>query len=152
MNEMVFKLQPDIIVNNRNGLRWRFRHARAAHPGRHKRAWESCMTMNDSWGYQRADDNWKTPKTIVRNLMTCAHDTGNYLLNIGPKPDGSIPEESVRILTRGGQVDGAQRHSHLRTGYLPAAALQLSPASRATATRSTCTCISGPAKRWRWPA
>ena len=44
------------------------------------------MTMNDSWGYQRADDNWKSPKTVVRNLITCARDTGNYLLNIGPKP------------------------------------------------------------------
>ncbi len=49
------------------------------------------MTMNDSWGYQKADDNWKTPKTIVRNLITCARDTGNYLLNIGPRADGSIP-------------------------------------------------------------
>ena len=64
--------------------------------------------MNDSWGYQKADDNWKTPKTVVRNLITCARDTGNYLLNIGPKGDGSIPEESVRILTSG-QMDGPQR-------------------------------------------
>lgn len=56
------------------------------------------MTMNESWGYHRADDNWKSPKTVVRNLVTCARDGGNYLLNIGPKPDGSIPEESVRIL------------------------------------------------------
>jgi alpha-L-fucosidase len=39
----------------------------------------------------------------VRNLVTCSHDTGNYLLNIGPKPDGSIPEESVRILTAVGK-------------------------------------------------
>src|ERR1700731_4875353 len=59
--------------------------------------------MNGSWGYQRADDDWKTPKTVVRNLITCAHDTGNYLLNIGPKADGSIPEESVRILTAVGK-------------------------------------------------
>jgi alpha-L-fucosidase len=40
---------------------------------------------------------------VVRNLITCAHDTGNYLLNIGPKPDGSIPEESVRILSAVGK-------------------------------------------------
>src|ERR1017187_1536462 len=56
------------------------------------------MTMNDSWGYQKADDDWKTPKTIVGNLVPCAHDPGNYLLNSGPKPDGSIPEESVKIM------------------------------------------------------
>jgi alpha-L-fucosidase len=57
----------------------------------------------NSWGYQKADDDWKTPKTIVKNLITCAHDTGNYLLNIGPKPDGSIPEESVKIMTQVGR-------------------------------------------------
>jgi alpha-L-fucosidase len=61
------------------------------------------MTMNDSWGYQKADDAWKTPKTIVRNLVECSYGGGNYLLNIGPKPDGSIPEESVRILTAVGK-------------------------------------------------
>jgi alpha-L-fucosidase len=102
MNAMVFELQPDIIVNNRNKLPGDF-----ATPEQKiqadERAWESCMTMNGSWGYQKADDDWKTPKTIVRNLVTCAHDTGNYLLNIGPKPDGSIPEESVKILTSVGK-------------------------------------------------
>jgi alpha-L-fucosidase len=61
------------------------------------------MTMNDSWGYQRADDNWKSAKTAIRNLSACANGGGNYLLNIGPKPDGSIPEESVRILSAVGQ-------------------------------------------------
>ena len=49
------------------------------------------MTLNDSWGFNRGDDAWKTPKTIVSNLATCARGGGNYLLNIGPKPDGSIP-------------------------------------------------------------
>jgi alpha-L-fucosidase len=102
MNEMVFKLQPDIIVNNRNKLDGDFATPEQRIQAE-KRAWESCMTMNDSWGYQRADDNWKSPKTVVRNLITCAHDTGNYLLNIGPKPDGSIPEESVRILSAVGK-------------------------------------------------
>jgi alpha-L-fucosidase len=61
------------------------------------------MTMNDSWGYQRTDDNWKTPKTVVRNLLVCARDRGNYLLNIGPKPDGSIPEPSIEILSAVGK-------------------------------------------------
>jgi alpha-L-fucosidase len=102
MNAMVFKLQPDIIVNNRNKLDGDFATPEQRIQAE-KRAWESCMTMNDSWGYQRADDDWKTPKTIVRNLITCAHDTGNYLLNIGPKPDGSVPEESARIMTAVGK-------------------------------------------------
>jgi len=61
------------------------------------------MTMNDSWGYHRSDDAWNTPKQVIRNLITCAHDSGNYLINIGPKPDGSIPEESINILTTVGR-------------------------------------------------
>jgi alpha-L-fucosidase len=107
MNKMVFELQPDIIVNNRNGLPGDF-----STPEQHitaekgDRAWESCMTMNDSWGYQAADDDWKTSKRIVRNLVSCARDGGNYLLNIGPRGDGSIPEESVKVLTEvGGWMD-----------------------------------------------
>jgi alpha-L-fucosidase len=99
MNKMVFDLQPEIIVNNRNGLRGDFstpeQHIEASESGR---AWETCMTLNDSWGFQRSDDAWKNPKTIVRNLATCSAGGGNYLLNIGPRPDGSVPEESVKIL------------------------------------------------------
>jgi alpha-L-fucosidase len=104
MNKMVFELQPDIIVNNRNKLPGDFstpeQHIAAEKGGR---AWESCMTMNDSWGYQAADDDWKTSKRIVRNLVSCARDGGNYLLNIGPRGDGSIPEESVKVLTEVGR-------------------------------------------------
>ena len=104
MNAMVFELQPEIIVNNRNKLPGDFstpeQRIEAATSGR---AWEACMTLNDSWGYQRADDNWKSSRTVIRNLIQCVRDGGNYLLNIGPKPDGSIPEESVRILTEVGR-------------------------------------------------
>src|SRR6185312_6076753 len=104
MNDMVFQLQPEIIVNNRNKLQGDFstpeQHITAEKGGR---AWESCMTLNDSWGYQRADNNWKSARTVVRNLIQCARDGGNYLLNIGPRGDGSIPEESVRVLEEVGQ-------------------------------------------------
>jgi alpha-L-fucosidase len=103
MNAMIFELQPEIIVNNRNKLPGDFstpeQRIEAATSGR---AWEACMTLNDSWGYQRADDNWKSSRTVIRNLIQCARDGGNYLLNIGPMPDGSIPEPSVRILTEVG--------------------------------------------------
>jgi alpha-L-fucosidase len=98
MNRMVRQLQPDILINNRSGIPEDFttpeqRIQASAEP------WESCMTMNDSWGYQSGDDNWKSPKTVVRNLLTCTRDGGNYLLNIGPRGDGSIPERSIEILT-----------------------------------------------------
>ncbi len=99
MNQMVFELQPEIIVNNRNGLPGDFstpeQHIEASEAGR---AWEACMTLNDSWGFNRGDDSWKSTKTVVSNLATCAQGGGNYLLNIGPKPDGSVPSETVEIL------------------------------------------------------
>ena len=104
MNAMVFGLQPDIIVNNRNKLEGDFSTPEQRIVAEtNGRAWESCMTLNDSWGYQRADDNWKSSRTVIRNLIQCARDGGNYLLNIGPKPDGSVPEESVRVLTEVGR-------------------------------------------------
>jgi alpha-L-fucosidase len=102
MNKMVLELQPDIIVNNRNWLAGDFSTPEQTVEAT-KGDWESCMTLNDSWGYTAADDNWKTPQRVVRNLVQCAKDGGNYLLNIGPKPDGSIPEPSVRILTSVGK-------------------------------------------------
>jgi alpha-L-fucosidase len=118
MNQMVFELQPEIIVNDRNGLEGDFstpeQEISAAQKGR---AWEACMTMNDSWGFNRGDNNWKTAKTIVSNLANCARGGGNYLLNIGPKPDGSVPAESVEILetvgrwldTNGKSIYGTER-------------------------------------------
>ena len=114
MNEMVFTLQPDIIVNNRNKLEGDFstpeQQIRAETNGR---AWESCMTLNGSWGYQAADDEWKTPKTVVKNLISCARDGGNYLLNIGPRGDGSIPDPSVQVL----ETVGAWMEKHGDTIY-----------------------------------
>ena len=118
MNKMVFELQPEIIVNDRNGLEGDFgtpeQEITAAKVGR---AWESCMTLNDSWGFNRGDDGWKTAKNIVSNLAECARGGGNYLLNIGPKPDGSIPEETVTVLeavgkwldTNGKAIYGTER-------------------------------------------
>ena len=126
MNRMVFELQPDIIVNNRNRLPGDFttpeQRIEAAAEGR---AWEACMTMNGSWGYQAADDDWKTPKQVVRNLISCARDGGNYLLNIGPKGDGSIPEQSLRILEavgawtqkNGESIYGSDRCQPRRSNY-----------------------------------
>jgi alpha-L-fucosidase len=62
------------------------------------RYWELCMTMNDSWGYQHNDHDYKTPNQVIRILVDCINKGGNLLLDIGPKPDGTIPEEQVNIL------------------------------------------------------
>ena len=60
--------------------------------------WESCMTMNDSWGYKEADDHWKSAETLIHNLVDIAAKGGNYLLNVGPTAEGLIPQPSVERL------------------------------------------------------
>lgn len=56
------------------------------------------MTMNDTWGFKSYDHNWKSAKTLVRNLVDIASKGGNYLLNVGPTAEGLIPEPSVERL------------------------------------------------------
>jgi alpha-L-fucosidase len=57
--------------------------------------WETCMTLNTTWGYSEHDHAWKSDETLIRNLIDIASKGGNYLLNIGPKGDGSLTEETV---------------------------------------------------------
>jgi alpha-L-fucosidase len=64
MNEMVFQLQPEIIVNNRNKLDGDFATPEQRIQAEAKRAWESCMTMNDSWGYQRPTTTGNRPRPL----------------------------------------------------------------------------------------
>lgn len=65
------------------------------YPGRD---WESCMTMNDTWGYKSYDNNFKSTETLVRNLIDIASKGGNYLLNIGPDSHGVVPPTEVERL------------------------------------------------------
>jgi len=60
--------------------------------------WETCMTMNDHWGWNRFDRNWKSTEQLIRMLADIASKGGNLLLNVGPKADGTFPEESVERL------------------------------------------------------
>lgn len=56
---------------------------------------EVCMTMNDTWGYKLNDQNWKSTQMLVQMLSDIASKGGNFLLNIGPRADGTIPQESI---------------------------------------------------------
>ncbi|MDD4101910.1 MAG: alpha-L-fucosidase [Kiritimatiellae bacterium] len=56
---------------------------------------EVCMTLNTTWGYSAHDHAWKSDETLIRNLVDIASKGGNYLLNIGPKADGSVTPETV---------------------------------------------------------
>lgn len=102
----LLKLQPGIITNDRL--------KRPNFPGDTKtpeqkiptqaeldgQDWETCMTMNGSWGYKSWDHNWKSTESLIRNLVDIASKGGNYLLNIGPKEDGSVPQESIDRLAQ----------------------------------------------------
>jgi alpha-L-fucosidase len=57
--------------------------------------WETCMTMNTTWGYSDHDHAWKSSEALIRKLIDIASKGGNFLLNIGPKGDGSIPQASI---------------------------------------------------------
>ncbi|MCL1943454.1 MAG: alpha-L-fucosidase [Candidatus Azobacteroides sp.] len=63
------------------------------------RDWETCMTMNNNWGYCENDNSWKSSNDLILKLIDIASKGGNFLLNIGPKADGSIPQASIDRLT-----------------------------------------------------
>ena len=60
--------------------------------------WESCITMNNNWGYNSRDDHFKTADMIIKKLVECVSKGGNMLLNVGPDARGNIPEKSLEIL------------------------------------------------------
>jgi alpha-L-fucosidase len=70
------------------------------YPGRD---WESCMTMNDTWGFKSYDTNFKSTETLLRNLIDIASKGGNYLLNIGPDSNGVVPAAEVTRLQEMGR-------------------------------------------------
>ena len=100
-------LRPGLITNNRLGGGYRGdtetpeQHIPAT--GYKDRDWETCMTMNGTWGYKSYDHNWKSTETLIRNLVDIVSKGGNYLLNIGPKADGTIPQPSIDRLREVGE-------------------------------------------------
>jgi alpha-L-fucosidase len=98
----LLKLKPGIIHNNRLGGGYKGDTETpeqyipaTGYPGRD---WETCMTLNDTWGFKSYDHNWKSTETIIRNLVDIASKGGNYLLNVGPTKEGEIPAPSIERL------------------------------------------------------
>lgn len=79
--------------------------------------WELCMTINDSWGYQVNDKNWKTPYEIISIFADVISNGGNLLLDFGPKEDGTIPSEQVHVLQELGAWN--KKHSEAIFGTIP---------------------------------
>jgi alpha-L-fucosidase len=97
MNAMARELQPHILINNRSQLDEDFgtpeEHVTAEGAGRD---WEACMTFNGSWGYMPSApaEDWLTTRDVLSMLRTATGGQGSLLLNIGPKPDGTVPEQA----------------------------------------------------------
>jgi alpha-L-fucosidase len=107
MNQMVRELQPDIIINNRSKMDEDFGTPEGHVTPDSQRDWEACMTFNGiSWGYvdsrQAAPDSYNV-RGILSMLRTACAGGGNLLLNIGPTPDGGVPEEAVQPLRDTGE-------------------------------------------------
>jgi alpha-L-fucosidase len=94
--------QPRIIINDRLGGGY---EGDTITPENHIPAtgilghdWETCMTMNRTWGFKSYDHDWKSAETLIRNLVDIVSKGGNYLLNVGPTAVGEIPAPSVELL------------------------------------------------------
>ena len=87
---------PNVVVNSRLKTHGDYSTPEQGVPVvRPKGAWEFCMTMNDNWGYFPSDTNYKPVSQIIRTFVEVIATGGNLLLNIGPKPDGTIAKEQM---------------------------------------------------------
>jgi alpha-L-fucosidase len=116
----VRELQPDIIINNRVGKGRKGMEGLSKGDQEYAGDFgtpeqqipakglpgvdlESCMTMNDTWGYKSSDHNWKSSEDLLRKLADIASKGGNFLLNVGPTSEGLIPGPSVERLAAMGE-------------------------------------------------
>ena len=109
LEAMVRELQPDIVINDRlpgfGDYQTPEQFVPAAAP---EGPWETCMTMNESWGYCPGDSNYKSSTELVHTVCEVAGRGGNLLLNISPDGSGDIPPEQIDRL----QVVGSWLHRH----------------------------------------
>jgi alpha-L-fucosidase len=103
--DLVHSIQPDCLVSGRVG------HGLGDYDsagdnqisvGSVKRDWETPVTLNDTWGFKKDDQNWKPTSILIRQLVQVISQGGNYLLNVGPTAEGLIPQPSVERLSEVG--------------------------------------------------
>jgi alpha-L-fucosidase len=132
--EYVRKLQPSIIVNNRvdvgrEGMQGLTKAGFSGDFGTPEQEipatgipgadWESCMTMNNNWGFNRHDDHWKSSEDLVRKLIDIASKGGNFLLNVGPTAEGVFPQPAIERLKAIGSWMSLNRESVYGTKASP---------------------------------
>ncbi len=108
LEKHIRSLQPNVILNDRAGREYGgmgdYETPEQFIPDSpFIRPWETCMTINHSWGYHRFDKVWKSPKDLVRKLVDIVSKDGNFLLNVGPDREGRIPRPSIKRLERMGE-------------------------------------------------
>ncbi len=99
LEALIRELQPGILINDRLPTVGDFETPEQFVPAlAPDRTWETCMTLNESWGYNPRDEAWKSPRQVVHTLCEVASKGGNLLLNVSPMGDGSIMPEQRAIL------------------------------------------------------
>jgi alpha-L-fucosidase len=105
--DLVHSIQPATLINSRLGQGnlhdYRSMGDNEIPPRAVSGAWETAATLNDTWGFKKDDQNWKQPDDITFKMVDIVSKGGNYLLNVGPMGDGSIPQPSQDILRRVGK-------------------------------------------------
>jgi len=107
--KMIYRHQPEILINDRLNHEKKVLLGNYCTPevclpgspiriGGEEQMWETCMTLNDHWGYHALDNNWKNASTVIHALVHCVSRNGNLLLNVGPDAAGRIPDQSVKTL------------------------------------------------------
>jgi alpha-L-fucosidase len=105
---MIRELQPGIVINDRlPGAGDYDTPEQFVPPEPPARAWETCLTMNESWAWNPSDPDWKSARALVHTLCEVAGRGGNLLLNVGPRGDGSLPpEQTERLDAIAGWMEG----------------------------------------------
>jgi len=113
IRKMILDHNPSAIINSRLAGYGDYATPEQGLPSVRPEAkhWELCMTINDSWGYQGNDRNYKSPSQVVRIFAECIGMGGNLLLDIGPKADGTIPAQQVEVLREMGRWTSKHRQA-----------------------------------------
>lgn len=118
--KMCRALQPGIIINNRLGKPYDVENCeQQICPADDGQDWEACMTAaSRAWGYAKCRV-WKHREDVIAMLLTCAGNAGNLLINVGPKPDGTMPDEAVNLFDSVGEWMKRNREAVSRSERCP---------------------------------
>jgi alpha-L-fucosidase len=99
LHDLIRALQPDVLVNDRLPGFGDFDTPEQLIPAQPPGwAWETCLTINESWGYNPSDTSWKSARALIHTLVEVAGKGGNLLLNVSPMDDGRLPPEQAERL------------------------------------------------------